>query len=129
MIIKADNCDRLKKTSPTTSKPTPQHSGHHHTEMDNGSVSFARAQMNANLEIASRAREAEPPNMALSRLARNMAYLLFKDYLKRMNQEDKEEQERGQAARAEAEETRHLQSVSVPVFVCFGLVNSIQSRC
>ncbi|KAI4952410.1 hypothetical protein J4E91_002880 [Alternaria rosae] len=78
--------------------------------MDDGSASFAQARMNANLEIASRAREAEPPNMALSRLATNMAYLLFKDYLKRMNQEDKEEQEREQTARAEAEETRRLQS-------------------
>jgi len=97
--------------------------------MIDGSASYSLARMYWYLGVAARAREAIPANMALSRLATNIAFLHHQNYLRRMNEEEKEEQEREQAARAEAEEARRLQNVSIPIFVCFWLVNPKLSQC
>ncbi|KAI4906791.1 hypothetical protein J4E90_010251 [Alternaria incomplexa] len=84
--------------------------------MDDGSASYALARMHWYLGVAARAREEVPANMGLSRVATNFAYNYLQIYLRRMNEEEKEEQEREQVARAEAEEARRLQNVSIPMF-------------
>ncbi|KAI4660120.1 uncharacterized protein J4E79_005924 [Alternaria viburni] len=84
--------------------------------MDNKSASYSLARMHWYLGVAARAREEVPANMGLSRVATNFAYNYLQMYLRRMNEEEKEEQEREQVARAEAEEARRLQNVSIPIF-------------
>jgi len=97
--------------------------------MDDKSASYALARMHWYLGVAARAREEVPANMGLSKVATNFAYNYLQIYLRRMNEEEKEEQEREQVARAEAEEARNLQNVSIPIFVCFWLVNPKLSQC
>jgi hypothetical protein len=123
-MIRADNHDRHHKSSPKTSKETPQHHNDHYNEMDTDSALYHRCRLNFWLNLVARAREAKPFNEDMARISLNCAWLAYNQYLKKMDEEEREEQEQARIALVEAEKARRLQAVSDPTFVYFWLAYS-----